>query len=489
MSAPEIERGHDSSLSDTSPPNQPDPGPSRSVRPLLMRLHFYAGILVAPFILVAAISGGLYAVAPSLEQIVYRGYLHVDSTGPAVPIADQIRAAQQERPDLTVSAVRPAPEPGDTTRVLFADPGLGESERLAVFVDPATARPVGESVVYGSSSALPMRTWISQLHRHLHLGEPGRIYSELAASWMWVIAAGGVYLWWDRNRKARRRTGSSARLLSVDRATSGRARTVSWHGVVGIWIAVALVFLSATGLTWSKYAGENVSALRTSLSWTTPQIDSKLGPSPDATGGHGGHDGHSGGSPSVADTPDLVATNVSRIDSVLATAQENGVDGAVEASIPAKSGTAFTVAQTRQPWVFSTDSIAIDGSSGQVTDVLRFAQWPLAAKLTSWGIQLHMGLQFGLLNQLALAALAVALVSVIVRGYVMWWRRRPTRGSDWAVGRPPRRGALRSVHPLLAIGILTATVAVGYFVPLLGLSLLAFLLVDALVALRTRTRA
>ncbi|TQF74078.1 PepSY domain-containing protein [Rhodococcus spelaei] len=487
MSAPEVERERASTLNDTSPPpKRPGSAPARSIRPVMMRLHFYAGILIAPFILIAAVSGGLYAVAPSLEQLVYREYLHVDSTGPALPVADQVRAAQQVRPDLTVAAVRPAPEPGDTTRVLFSDPGLGESERRAVFVDPATAHPVGEQTVYGSSSALPLRTWISQLHRHLHLGEPGRIYSELAASWMWVVALGGVYLWWDRYRKVRQRNGSEARLLTVDRSTSERARTSSWHGVVGIWIAVGLVFLSATGLTWSKYAGENVSELRTALSWTTPQIDNTLGaPAAAAPGGHAEHGGHGVASGNGAD---LVAANVTRIDSVLATARENGVDGAVEASIPATSTTAFTVAQTRQPWVFATDSLAVDGASGQVTDVLRFSTWPLAAKLTSWGIQLHMGLQFGLLNQLALAALAVALVTVIVRGYLMWWRRRPTRGSDWAVGRPPLRGALRQVRPALAIGLAAGAAAVGWFVPLLGLSLIAFLLVDVLVGLRARHR-
>ncbi|MFE3293314.1 PepSY-associated TM helix domain-containing protein [Rhodococcus sp. NPDC059234] len=486
MSAPEIDRGLESSLGDTSPPPKQPPGSPRSVRPLMMRLHFYAGILVAPFILIAAVSGGLYALAPSLEQVVYRDYLHVDSTGPAVPVADQIRAAQLVRPDLTVSAVRPAAEPGDTTRVLFTDPGLGESERRAVFVDPATASPVGELTVYGSSSALPLRTWISQLHRHLHLGEPGRIYSELAASWMWVVALGGVYLWWDRYRKARRRNGSDARLLTVDRSTSGRARTLSWHGVVGIWIAVALVFLSATGLTWSKYAGENVTALRTSLNWTTPQIHKSLGASTAGAGAAGGHEGHGA---AVATGGDLLGTNVGRIDSVLATARRSGVDGAVEASIPSSPTTAFTVAQTRQPWVFATDSVAVDGATGQVTDVLRFAQWPLAAKLTSWGIQLHMGLQFGLINQIALAALAVALVTVIVHGYLMWWRRRPTRGSAWAVGRPPLRGALRQVHPALAVGSVAAAIVVGWFVPLLGISLVAFLVIDAAVGLRARARS
>ncbi|RYE41243.1 MAG: PepSY domain-containing protein [Hyphomicrobiales bacterium] len=487
MSIPELER--DTTVADTAPPAATtDSSPPHSLRPLIMRLHFYAGILVAPFLLIATISGGLYAVAPSLEQLVYRDYLHVEPIGPALSIADQVQAARQVLPNLTVAAVRPAAEPGDTTQVLFADPSLGESERRAVFVDPGTASSRGDLIVYGSSNALPMRTWISQLHRHLHLGEPGRIYSELAASWLWVVALGGVYLWVQRFRTLRTRNRESARLLTVDRNSRGRNRTLNWHGAAGMWIAVGLVFLSATGLTWSKYAGENVGALRTALSWTTPKLDKTLGTSAGGTaaaaGGHDGHGGHTG----TATDPDALARNIGELDSVLAAAADHQVTGTIEATIPADEHTAFTVTETRQPWQFATDAVAIDPVSGAVTDVNRFADWPLAAKLTTWGIALHMGILFGLLNQLALLVLAIALVTVIVRGYVLWWRRRPTRGQR-RVGRAPVRGTWRRIHPVTAVAVAVAVVAVGWFIPILGLSMLAFLLVDVFLGGLARMRA
>lgn len=36
--------------------------------PLLRRLHFYAGILVGPFLVVAAVTGALYVFTPQLER-------------------------------------------------------------------------------------------------------------------------------------------------------------------------------------------------------------------------------------------------------------------------------------------------------------------------------------------------------------------------------------------------------------------------------------
>jgi uncharacterized iron-regulated membrane protein len=92
-----------------------------------------------------------------------------------------------------------------------------------------------------------------------------------------------------------------------------------------------------------------------------------------------------------------------------------------------------------------------------------------------------MGFLFGWLNQLVLFVVAAALVTVIVRGYRMWWQRRPTRGSQWAVGRPPMRGLLRRQHPGVLAALAGCAVAVGVFLPLLGLSLLAFLVLDVIV--------
>ena len=456
---------------------------SGAYRSFFLRLHFYAGLFVGPFLLVAAITGGLYAVAPSLEQWIYRDYLHSDTRGEFQPVADQIRAAQQVRPDLTVTAVRPAVEPGDTTRVMFTDPTLSSSsERRGVFVDPVTAEPVGELTVYGSSGALPVRTWLSNLHRSLLIGEPGRVYSELAASWLWLIAIGGVVLWVGRYRQMTRRGTGRARLLSVDRSVAGRARTLNWHGATGMWIAVGLLFLSATGLTWSKYAGDHVSEIRSALSWTTPAVATDLAPAEPAAeaGDHAGH-GH-GGTPVAAPDADtaVTATSVSQVDDALTAARAAGVGGAVEVSIPNTADTALTVAQTRQPWVLSNNSVAVDGATGTITDESWFADWPLAAKLSAWGIQLHMGTLFGLPNQLVLLALAGVLVTVIVRGYLMWWRRRPVTGAR-RVGRPPVRGALTGLPPAAAVAVVVTAAGVGYLMPLLGLSLLAFLAVDVVV--------
>ncbi|MFC3436112.1 PepSY-associated TM helix domain-containing protein [Nocardia seriolae] len=470
---------------ETEPPSAGKP-PKRSAgnafQALMLRLHFYAGVFVAPFILIAAVTGALYAISPTLENITSGALLHTDSAGPAKPLKEQIAAAQTVEPKLALVAVAPGQNVGDTTRVIFSDPALGASERRAVFVDPVTATPVGDSVVYGSSGALPMRTWIDKLHRDLHLGDVGRYYSEIAASWLWLVALAGLVLWYRRVR-ARREKRSAGWLLRPDRSRP-RARTLNWHAVVGVWILPVLLLLSVTGMTWSKYAGENVTQLRKTMSWTTPAVSAKLpGTSGPAMSAGGEHDHHGGGA--MAAVP--AADKAGLVDTVYGVARANGLTGPIEISIPAKDGMAFVVQELRRPGQYTRDAIAVDGATGNVTDKLPYADWPLMAKLTNWGIQFHMGLMFGLANQLLLLAIMVGLGTVIVRGYMMWWRRRPTKERALAVGRAPRR-ALAQTPLIVLLPLAAAAAVIGWFAPMIGLPLLAFLVIDVLVGVGARLR-
>jgi len=449
-----------------------------------MRLHFYAGVFVAPFILIAAVTGALYAISPTLEQFVSRDLLTVEQNGTTRPLAEQVGAATAVRPDLALVAVSPAPGATDTTRVIFADPSLGESERRAVFVDPYTAESVGESVVYGSSGALPLRTWIDRLHRDLHLGEPGRLYSELAASWLWIVAVAGLVLWWRRVR-SRPARNSAARLLMPDRNRAGRLRGMNWHGAIGVWILPLAALLSVTGMTWSTYAGANISDLRTQLSWTTPAVSTALSGA-EPTAASGGDHQHHGGGHTVADTGESGSRAV-EIERTYTATQAAGITRAVEITVPATSENAYVVKERRIPGIYTVNSLAVDGRTGAITDRLDYADWPLMAKLTNWGIQFHMGLMFGLANQLLLLAAMIGLIVVIMLGYRMWWQRRPTRGATRVpLGRAPRRGVLGASSPWLVLPLLAAAAVIGWFVPLVGLSLLGFLVIDTLAGLRQR---
>jgi uncharacterized iron-regulated membrane protein len=160
----------------------------------------------------------------------------------------------------------------------------------------------------------------------------------------------------------------------------------------------------------------------------------------------------------------------------------------VDIKPPAKAGTAWTVAEAGREWPATASAVAIDPAAEKVTSRADFQDFGLAAKLTRWAIAAHMGLLFGLPNQLVLLAVALGLAAMVVWGYVMWWKRRPARGSALAVGRPAPRGAFLRGHWAGVLAAIAAMVLVGIFLPLLGWSLLAFILLDAAIGEAMRRR-
>ena len=86
------------------------------LRPLVLRLHFYVGIFVGPFLLVAASTGLLYTITPQLEQLVHRDALTVATVGTAaVPLRAQVAAAVDAVPDARITEIRPPRTPDGTT--------------------------------------------------------------------------------------------------------------------------------------------------------------------------------------------------------------------------------------------------------------------------------------------------------------------------------------------------------------------------------------
>ncbi|GAA3873457.1 PepSY domain-containing protein [Saccharothrix violaceirubra] len=421
--------------------------PRLSVVPLLRRLHFYAGVLIAPFLVVAAFSGLLYALAPQLDDLLYGDVLTTTNTGTPRPLAEQVRAAQEAVPDGRVTGVLVPDDPSATTQVVFSVPDLDEEYARTAYVDPYTARVQGHLTTWFGST--PVTTWLDGLHRHLQLGEPGRVYSELAASWLWVVSLAGLVLWLTR-RRAKRRA-----LLVPEKRAKGVRKTRSWHAVIGTWTLLGALFLSATGLTWSTYAGENFSAALEALDAKAPPLDTRL---PGAT----------------RDT--VPAT----FDQALATARQAGLDGPLQLTVPAKPGTAWTAAQVDNTWPVRLDKAAVDPATTTVTARADFADRPLLSKLSSLGVQAHMGRLFGAANQVVLFLLAAGILTLIVLGYRMWWQRRPTRADRRApLGTPPARGTWQHLPLWFVVPAPLVLIAVGWAIPLLGLSLVAFLLLDA----------
>ncbi|MBO8132250.1 PepSY-associated TM helix domain-containing protein [Dickeya fangzhongdai] len=449
-----------------------------ALQALLMRLHFYIGLFIGPFIFIAALTGTLYVLTPQIESKLYSHQLFTDAAGAPTLLSQQITAATHALGDKAqharLTAVRPAPEAGQTTRVMFSLPDLGPSESFAVFVDPVSLDIRGALTVYGTSGILPFRTSLDYLHRSLLLGDLGRNYSELAASWLWIAALGGLYIWIStRKNHPRLHHRPAAGRLSPARQ---RQRLRSNHAVTGLLLLVGLLFFSATGLTWSRWAGDNVAQLRAVMGWQTPSVNTRLDTAtPPPPSAHAEHDMMSMPMPMH---PAVSQTTPQTFDSVLAAARAAGIDaGKIEIRPASRVQRAWTVSEIDRAWPTQVDAVAIDPMTFRVIDKVNFADYPLVAKLTRWGIDAHMGVLFGLANQLLLSAFGLGLCSLIVWGYRMWWSRRPARPSPYNPLQTLTTAFLQ-LNGRLRLLVLVIAGALAVSLPVMGSSLVMFLLVD-----------
>lgn len=408
----------------------------------LLRLHKFAGVIIAPFLIVAALSGFLYALAPTFEPWIYHDEVTATAQGSPRSLDEQIAAAQRQHPDGTVVRVEPSEDPQETTRVLFDDPTAPNSSYThAVFVDPVDLHITGELQQYGGSRALPFRTWASNGHRTLWLGEPGRLYAELAASWLGALSILGLYLWLKRKQRNKKQP----------------SKVLALHARVGAWLLPGFLFLTVTGLTWSLVAGTSIGKVREELNWKEPSVATSVAEAgaSTGTGEHANHAGHAG----HHDAAELAGAQTAE-----STARSQGLTGVLEMTPPEKPGDAWGVREARAAFKLRSDAVAVT-PNGEVIDRINSADWPLAAQLTSWLIQLHMGTLFGIYSQVALAVLALGLLVVSIAGLWMWWKK-------------PRRSL-----PELKItpAVLAGVVAYSLIAPLFGASLLLFFVGDWIV--------
>ena len=438
---------------------RPELRPGAALKMLARRVHFLAGLAIGPFLVVLCLTGLAYAFSPQINDMFYADKLSVTvRSGPTYPLADQVQAALATHPQDRLSSVITGGEPDQATRVVLSEAGLGGSgfsaQSRTVYVDPYTNQVTGDLIT--TSGRPPAQQWLRDFHGTLGLGDIGSIYSEFVASWLPFVIVGGLIMWIGQRRRKKR---LRALLLPATGQPAGRARTRAWHGPLGLWLAAGLLAISVTGLTWSVFAGDRVNAAVTALDGKSPSLTAPKVTAPE------------GAEPAA-------------IDAALRIARNQGLEDVVTITPPASKDKPFKVAETSDGLPIRKDSIAIDPYTQEVTARQGWSDYPLLAKLTTLGIAAHSGTLLGLTNQIALALLAIGTLVLLALGYRMWWKRRPVGGRR-APAPPPVWRHLP--QPVLFVAVLVMA-ALAWAMPVFGVSLIAFVLLDSAITAVKRQR-
>lgn len=164
---------------------------SSSLYKTIWRWHFYAGLIFTPFLLILAITGGIYLFKPQIENFLYQDLYEVENEQGSIPPSKQIEAVTSKYVDAHVYKYRPSDSPTRSSEV-----GVHiEDGTYTIFVNPHNGEVIGQL-----NDKDRLMDNIEKFHGELMVGTIGDRIVELAACWGIVLVVTGIYLWWPRRK-------------------------------------------------------------------------------------------------------------------------------------------------------------------------------------------------------------------------------------------------------------------------------------------------
>jgi uncharacterized iron-regulated membrane protein len=431
---------------------------------MLWRWHFFAALIVIPFVLWQSTTGTLYLWS---EWWMDRAYPQLRFVPPAAGHAEpstQIAAALADLPvspepadkhsgPHTGTAMMPSgmtmampmasnggqpavigillpDNPTRSTTVLLQSPtGLP----YPVFVDPYTAHVLGR---------LPAIDWLPGWSRSLHggwpLGKAGSWLLELGDCWAIVMILTGFYLWWPRRRKFPQALWPRFHLGT-------RIMLRDLHSGVAVIFSMVFLFFLVSALPWTSFWGGEV--LR--------RIETVTGQSSPAPFSNGGA------------TPQQILQSSQALDVAVRETRARGVRGTLDIRLAPWDNAGWWLANVR---TLQTDhTLQAAPGNGHIDADFTNNRLPAIPRFVAFGIHVHQG-DFGAANLWLNTLFALSLVWLTVTGIASWWIRRPAG----KLAPPPR------TDTRWPPGLRAGAAFMVLLLPIFGLSVITVLIGDAL---------
>jgi uncharacterized iron-regulated membrane protein len=424
------------------------------------RWHFYAGLYVAPFLIILALSGLVMLWTHALGGINGDGGI-VTPMGSTKSIADQATAASATVPGGTVTQYI---APMSPDRVAIFKVAAGETE-MGVAINPHDGRIVS-TFPWGQD----WYAFASDIHGTLLMGTLGDRLIELAASLGIILIVTGIYLWWPRD-------GQRA-TLRPNLAARGRAWWKSLHQVTGVWAAGVLLVFLISGLSWTGIWGEKLVQ-----AWNTFPAAKYEAPQSSDLHASINHDAKHEVPWALEQTPLPASGSLEGVqaisgpvtlNSVTDFAASLGFDNRYQLNLPQGETGVWTISHDSMshdgPDPTADRTLHIDQFTGNVLADVRYADYTIYARAMAAGIAFHQG-DLGLWNLALNTLFCLSVLFLSASGIVMWWKRRPA--GVWRLVAPPM-----PAKPRLWKGAAILMLMLGLAFPLAGAALLGAILLD-----------
>jgi uncharacterized iron-regulated membrane protein len=389
---------------------------AQRVRTFFFWLHLTAGLTAGTIVLVMAVTGVLLAYETQVVWYADTAHLQVagDASTPRLSIDELLARVRATSLVAEPSAITVRRDPS-------APLALGSAAGAVAYVDPYSGRVLGT----GSAAVRAFFRGVTDWHRWLAAtGEyrsTGRAATGAANLAFLFLVLSGAYLWIPKTWAWRQ----LRQILWFRRGLAAKARDFNWHNTIGVWSAIPLAIVVASGVVIS-------------YPWASNLVYRVVGEAPPAPRGGGGAEGRPRGSDGGPREGQRKAT-LPALNAAWARAeQQTGAWRTIALRLPAsdRAPLAFTIDEggAGQPQYRGT--LTIDRASGEASWE-GFDQLSRGRRLRSILRFAHTGEVAGIAGQtiaglvsLGAVVLGYSGVALSLRRFAAWRSRRGRAGDD-----------------------------------------------------------
>ena len=356
------------------------------LRRALFQVHLWAGLLLALYVVVIALSGAVLVFASELQAALVPRSLINGGSEPLAGIPAVVKAARAACPGCSFTMLT-VPSPAMPVYQLQARDQ--HAHGITLLLDPSAKQLLRQP-----------RTWVDwthDLHYYLLLGSAyGMQVNGIGGAILLLLTLSGAYIWWPGVKQWRRS-------LSISFASRWRRINYDAHNAIGIW-TLALVFwwaFSGVYFGWYKQVQAAVNAISPLQGMVAPHL------------------------PPSAYT--AASSERSSLVAILAAAQQASPAGLLYSlSDPTLAGATVTASMDlRAPGDFShRDLVTIDTVHARVLSVWHYGNNHSTGDWIIWAMHpIHFGTLWGTPVKILWSLLGISLAVLSVSGVTMYWNR------------------------------------------------------------------
>jgi len=392
----------------------------------LWKWHFIAGLIALPFVVLLAITGGVYLFKDNYETPKYKTIKEVEVKGTSTSFHEQWQLAKTKSGKPLNAMIVPKAKNQATEFVSGRF-----SHKSSVFINPYTNAVSGKINPKDSN----MHT-VRKLHGELLLGKFGTKIVELVASWLMVLIVTGIYVFWPREKGFksffRIRTKQGKRLLFRD-----------LHAVFGFWMSILLFMTLLGGLPWTDVFGDN-------FKWVQKATNTGFPKTWDARGIKSAING------------DAIA-----LDKMVSLAKTMNLKGELSIGLPKGKAGVYSIYNTTFD-LGAQKRFHFDQYSGKQLINHDWADVGFLMRGRMWFMAFHQG-QFGNWNWFLMLGVSILLAFLAIAALVSYLKRKEK--GKWGTPKVPAQ--FKATY-----GIVSIIILLGIIFPLFGASVLLIVLVE-----------